>query len=169
MPSANYIAYTAPINPPGATPVLTRTHIWPLLQRKIARAQDFVGGALVATDVLARSTTDQGNPVTTREVTFAADKGGHKMREDCVEYYPMKVEFLQPNGGGRVQNIIGDGADGQLYMTYTFEWMHPELEGDEEGLKKKYEVERRMAKEAVDGTIKVMREMVADGRWQEKY
>lgn len=171
MPTANYIAYTAPINPPSASPILTLEHIWPLLRRKIVRAQDFVGGALVATDVLSTSVCPTtGNPVTSREVTFAPDKGGHKMREDCVEYYPIKVEFLQPGkNGGRVQNIVSDGADGALYMTYTFEWPHPELEGDEEGLKKKLQQEKAMAKVAVEDTIKAMREMVVDGRWQEKF
>lgn len=79
------------------------------------------------------------------------------------------VEFLQPGDGGRVQNIVSEGADGELYMTYTFEWKHPELEGDGEGLRRRLEVERKMAKVAVEGTIKVMREMVADGRWKEEF
>jgi hypothetical protein len=36
------LAHTSKINPPGATPVLTRAQVWAGLQRKIRFAQEFV-------------------------------------------------------------------------------------------------------------------------------
>jgi len=160
---ANHVAYTAPINPPSATPTLSLAQIWSGLQRKIRAGQDFVGGALLSTDVISTSTTDSGLPVTVREVVFR--DGNRRVSETCIEYKPMKVEFHQPDGS-KVQNVISEGSDGGLYMTYTFEWLHPECEGDPKALEEKKEKERKMAKVAVESTIQVMREMVKDGRIQ---
>lgn len=165
MVAANHVAYTALVNPPGAAPVLTRQHIWALLRRKDRRAEEFVP-AISSTNVLSTDTTNAtGNPVTVREVTFAEDN--RVVREECVEFEPMMVEFLQ-EGGSRVQNVVSEGAGGELYLTYTFEWLHPELGGDVEGLKALEEKERKMAGMAVEGTLRAMREMVKDGRWEEK-
>jgi hypothetical protein len=164
MVAANYVAYTAPINPPEASPQLTVEHIWPLLQRKIRQAEEFVAGAIASTDVLSTSTTSIGLPITSREVLFRVDC--RRVHEDCIEYKPMKVEFHQPDGS-KVQNIVSEGVSGELYMTYTFEWLHPELEGDEAALQKKLAQEKAMAKMAVEGTITAMREMVVDGRWKQ--
>ncbi|RMZ78134.1 hypothetical protein DV738_g4015, partial [Chaetothyriales sp. CBS 135597] len=165
MPPANHIAYTAPINPAGAEPVLTRSQIWAGLERKIRAAEDFVGGAITSTDVVKEYTDEKTKlPVTVREVVFANAAVG-RVTETCIAFYPMKVEFHQ-NNGSNVQNIISQGAGGpeDLYMTYTFEWQHPELEGKDEELEQKKKQEENMAKTAVESTIKVMREMVKDGR-----
>ncbi|KAJ9133326.1 hypothetical protein NKR23_g10834 [Pleurostoma richardsiae] len=164
MVAANYVAFTAPINPPSASPQLTIENIWPLLQRKIRRAEDFVGAAIRSTDVISQSSTPAGQPVTVREVVF--HEGDRRVREECVEFWPMKVEFHQPDGS-KVQNIISEGAGGELYMTYTFEWLHPELEGNQSALVEKQAKEKAMAKTAVESTIVAMREMVKDGRWKE--
>ncbi|KIW50944.1 hypothetical protein PV05_09720 [Exophiala xenobiotica] len=158
---ANNIAFTAPINPPGASPVLTYAQIWQGLEKKIRAGQDFVGGAIVSTDVISTSYTEHGNPITVREVVFR--DGNRRVQEKCIAFEPMKVEFHQPNGS-KVQNVISEDADGNLYMTYTFEWLHYELEGDEAGLKAAKEKEWKTAKMAVEKTIEVMREMVQDGR-----
>ncbi|SPO01489.1 uncharacterized protein DNG_04162 [Cephalotrichum gorgonifer] len=166
MVAANHVAYTAPINPPGASPVLTYEHIGKLLRRKVHRAEEFVGGAITSTRVLSTDTTTAtGRPITVREVTFA--EGNRKVTEECVAYPPMKEEFHM-DSGNIVQNIISEGKDGELFMTFTFEWLHPELEGDAEGLKARELVEKKMAAVAVENTLRVMREMVKDGRWKEE-
>lgn len=163
MTPANNIAYTAPINPPSATPTLTLEQIWKGLELKIRAGQDFVGGALLSTDVISTSTTDHGQPITVREVVFR--EGNRRVRETCIAFEPMKVEFHQPDGS-KVQNVISHGSQGELYMTYTFEWLHPECEGDAAGLAAKKDKEVKIAKMAVEETIRVMREMVKDGRIQ---
>ena len=163
MAPANYIAYTAPINPPDASPVLTLDQLWQGLELKIRSGETFVGGAILQTDVLKTYNDDKGRPVTEREVLFR--DGNRRVHETCVLYHPMKVEFLQKDGG-RVMNIISQGGRGEqdFYMTYTFEWMHPECEGDTEALEKSRQKEEAMAKTAVESTIKVMRELVESGK-----
>lgn len=163
MTPANYVAYTAPINPPSAETKLTLEHVWALLRRKIIRAEDFVGGAILATEVVSESRDDHGRPVTTRVVTFR--EGDRRVQEVVTTFYPMKVEFRQPDGS-QVCNIISKGSEGELYMTYTFEWMHPGM--DEEALGEKRAAEEGMAKNGVESTIKAMRDMVVDGRWKEE-
>ncbi|KAL6250497.1 hypothetical protein RBB50_002799 [Rhinocladiella similis] len=158
---ANYVAFSAPINPPGASPVLTYSQIWQGLLKKIRAAQDFVGAAIISTDVISESTNEHGLPVTVREVVFR--EGNRRVEERCIAFEPMKVEFHQPNGS-KVQNVISQDAGGNLYMTYTFEWLHYELEGDEAGLKAAKDKEWKMSQLAVEKTIEVMREMVQDGR-----
>lgn len=164
MVSANHIAYTERINPAAAATKLSIEQVWPLLQRKVRRAQEFVPAGITSTTVLSTSTTPSGLPVTVREAVFL--ESGRRVREECIEYFPIKVEFHQPDGS-KVENIISEGPDGELYMTYTFEWLHPELEGDDAGLQQKREQETKLAKMAVQSTLKAMREMVEDGRWKE--
>ena len=167
MPPNNHVAFTAPVNPTGASPVLTRAQIWSGLEKKIRAGQDFVGGAITTTDVVKEYRTDRTDlPVTVREVVFKDPSMG-KVEETCIAFYPMKVEFHQKNGS-KVQNVISQGAGGDedIYMTYTFEWLHPELEGKEDELKATHEKEKAMAQKAVESTIEVMRKMVNDGRIQ---
>lgn len=162
MPSINYIAYTAPINPASAEPKLTQPQIWALLRRKIRRAEDFVGGAILETVVISEAEDTQGRPVTTRMVTFR--EGNRRVEEVVTTFYPVKVEFKQPNGS-HIANIVSRGPDDELYLTYTFEWVHPDL--DDGALAEKRIVEEAMAKHSVESTITAMRKMVSDGIWEE--
>jgi len=159
---SNNLAYTAPINPPSAEPKLTIPQIWAGLQRKVRAGQDFVGGAILSTDVVSEETDSEGRPVITREVVFR--DGNRRVQERCVMYEPMKVEFHQPNGS-KVMNVVGQGAGEEgvdLYMTYSFEWLHPGA--SEEELRENRVKQTKMAQTAVEETIRVMREMVKDGR-----
>jgi Domain of unknown function (DUF1857) len=89
---AIHSAYTAPINPAGATPVLTRTQIWKGLQRKIRRAQDFVP---VITE--CKVIEEKGNEVV-REARFSVDgipgQSAKTIREVCRSYEPTKVRVF---------------------------------------------------------------------------
>lgn len=160
MPPANYVAYTAPINPPSAEPKLTEAQIWALLRRKIRRAEDFVGGAILETEVVSETKDTQGRPVTTRMVTFR--EGNRRVEEVVTTFYPVKVDFKQPNGS-HIANIVSRGPGDELYLTYTFEWVHL----DDGALAEKRIVEEGMAKHSVESTITAMRGMVSEGRWEE--
>ncbi|KAG8165539.1 hypothetical protein KVR01_004091 [Diaporthe batatas] len=159
---ANYVTYTAPINPPSAEPKLTEQQIWALLRRKIRRAEDFVSGAILNTEVVSETKDTQERPVTTRVVTFR--QGNRRVVEVVTTFYPAKIEFRQPEGNN-ISNIVSRGSDGELFMTYTFEWYHPGL--DDAALSEKRVAEEDMAKLAVESTIKAMRAMVSDGSWEE--
>lgn len=86
---AAYIAFTAPINPAGAS-TLSREQIWAGLQRKVRHAEEFVGGAIKSTDVISESKDEHGREVITREVVFR--EGDRRVKEVCTLFEPMKVE-----------------------------------------------------------------------------
>jgi len=159
MAVANHVAYTAPINPSGATPVLTLSQIWTALQHKIVAGEAFIAGTLLSTDVLSKSTDSLGHAVTEREIVFR--EGNRRVRETCTEFPQMKVEFRQPDGS-TIMNIVSEGArgaeEGDLWLTFTFNWVH--LGVSEEELSERKVKERKVAAATVESTIRVMREMV---------
>lgn len=159
MSSANNIAFTAPINPPGATP-LSLNQVWIGLLLKIRSAETFVPEAIQATTVLSETKDPYtGNPVTVREVLFRETQ--KRVKETVTAFEKCRVEFEQPDGS-RVSNVVSEGADGQLYLTYVFEWRHPGV--TKEDLATLLEKERRMSRMAVEGTIRVLRELNEEDR-----
>jgi hypothetical protein len=157
MPSTNNIAFTAPINPPGHSPVLTVDQIWNGLLLKIRSAETFVPAAIQSTKVVSESYDDNGNPLTVREVLFRESQ--KTVQETVTAFEAGRVEFVQPDGS-KINNVISEGADGELYMTYIFEWRHPGVSNEE--LAALAEKERKMSQMAVEGTIKVLRQLVEE-------
>lgn len=161
MPTTHNLAFTAPINPAGTATPLTTKQIWTGLLLKCRSAETFVPAAIQSTTVLS-DTIDPvtGNPVIIREVLFRESQ--KLVKEVVTAFEPCRVEFEQPDGS-RVSNVVSEGADGELYLTYIFEWRHPELEGEEESatvLKR----EKGMSRLAVEGTIEVLRRLVEEGK-----
>jgi hypothetical protein len=157
---ANNIAFTAPINPPGASPTLKQEQIWAGLLLKIRSAETFVPKAIQSTTVISESTDPStGNPVTVREVIFREDQ--RKVRETVTAYEPSRVTFVQPDGS-TISNVVSEGKDGELYMTYTFEWRHPGASRAE--LAAFLEKEKKMSEMAVEGTITVLHELARYGK-----
>lgn len=133
------LAYTAPINPAGATPVLSEDQIWAGLKRKVRHAQEFVP-VIVACEVLS----EEGNTVV-RQATFKAEDNNKEtndpVKEVCVHLPPSRVDFKQEDES-TISNIVSKGPEGDLFMTYSFEWRHPKVEegsSEEKELKAKYE------------------------------
>ena len=89
-----HVAYTQPINPAGASPVLTEAQVWQGLQRKIRHAQEFVVAAIGSTDVLEER--DDGREVV-RIAHFNPGYGGEKgsAKETCRSFEPTKVWCYQ--------------------------------------------------------------------------
>ncbi|KGO69553.1 Protein of unknown function DUF1857 [Penicillium italicum] len=160
MSSTNNIAFTAPINPPGATLVVTPEQVWNGLLLKIRSAETFVPGAIESTKVVSDSVdSSTGNTVTVRDVLFRETQ--KTVQETVTAFEPTRVDFEQP-GGSKISNVISQGAGGELYMTYIFEWRHPGVsEGELAALLKK---EKKMSQMAVEGTIKVLRQLVEEKR-----
>ena len=159
MPTNN-IAFTALINPAGASPKLHQDQIWAGLRLKIRSAETFVPKAIQSTTVISESThPTTGNEVTVREVIFVEDQ--RKVQETVTAYEPSKAVFVQPDGS-TIVNVVSEGADGELYMTYTFEWRHPGASKEE--LATFLDKEKKMSKMAVEGTITVLRELVKNGK-----
>merc|ERR1712054_565637 len=141
------LAYTAPINPAGASPVLTESQVWTGLKRKVRRAHEFVP-VIVACEVIS----EEGNTKETNE----------PVREVCVHFPPSRVDFKQDDGS-TISNIVSRGPEGELLMTYAFEWKHDHIqEGSDEATatREKY---FKMAKMAVEGSINTIRKFVREG------
>ncbi|KAG0156424.1 hypothetical protein PDIDSM_3602 [Penicillium digitatum] len=156
MSSANNIAFTAPINPPGATPVIPPEQVWNGLLFKIRSAETFVPGAIQSTKVISDSIDPlTGNAVTVRDVLFRETQ--ETVQETVTAFKPTRVEFEQPDGS-KISNVISQGAGGELYMTYIFEWRHSGV--SEVELAALLEKEKKMSQMAVEGTIKVLRQLV---------
>lgn len=154
------LAYTAPINPAGASPVLTESQVWTGLKRKVRRAHEFVP-VIVACEVIS----EEGNTVV-RKATFSAQgnpkETNEPVREVCVHFPPSRVDFKQDDGS-TISNIVSRGPEGELLMTYAFEWKHDHIqEGSDEATatREKY---FKMAKMAVEGSINTIRKFVREG------
>ncbi|KAJ5824271.1 hypothetical protein N7447_006611 [Penicillium robsamsonii] len=158
MSSTNNTAFTAPINPPGATPVITLDQIWNGLLLKIRSAETFVPAAIQSTNVVSDSVDPStGNQVTVREILFRETQ--QTVQETVTAFKPTRVDFEQPSGS-KISNVISQGAGGELYMTYIFEWRHPGV--SEVELAALFEKEKKMSQMAVEGTIKVLRQLVEE-------
>lgn len=75
------------------------------------------------------------------------------------------IEFFQSVGSAsRVLNIVSTGADGELYLTFTFEWEHPEIQaGSREAVEKQREYQDT-APRGVGGTLDEIRKLVGEGK-----
>ena len=111
------LAYTAPVNPEGSSPVLTEAQVWAGLQRKVRHAEEFVPV------IAACQVTKEDGDTIERQVTFLAEDGSRKepIREVCVHFPPVRVDFKQDDGSN-ISNIVSKGSEGELLMTYAFEW-----------------------------------------------
>ncbi|TLD19708.1 hypothetical protein PspLS_09438 [Pyricularia sp. CBS 133598] len=149
-----HTAATAPINPPGAKPILTRGQVWRALQIKVREPSLFVPV------ITSCAVVSEKENVVTRHVQFKTGLGlpEGKINEVCTNYAPVKVHFKMDTGD-EVENIVGLGPsddENDLWLTYAFDWVVKEgADTSQHG---------KMAKSAVAGTITVMRKMAADGK-----
>ncbi|KIH89817.1 hypothetical protein SPBR_01081 [Sporothrix brasiliensis 5110] len=158
-----YLAHTVPVNPPGATPVLSEAQVFAGFQRKIRQPGEFVP-AIAASEVLS-----DADGVVKRKVTFkAAPNADHPTQvvEVCTEHAPHRVDYALDNGS-TVLNLISTGSSGNaddLYVTYAFAWKHPESLAV--GSAEYSETEARhkaVAKLAVESSIATTRRLVSEG------
>ncbi|KAI2630283.1 DUF1857-domain-containing protein [Hypomontagnella submonticulosa] len=158
------LAYTAPVNPAGAAPALTLSQVWAGLERKVRKAQEFVP-IIEECSVLSEETI-HGNFTVIRQVRFKAgfepSSSGALVKETCVHYAPCRVDFKQPDGSS-ISNIVSEGPDGELLMTYAFEWRYPDVEERSEEAKALEEKSWKTAKMAVHGSIDTIRRLVKAG------
>ncbi|RDW70379.1 hypothetical protein BP5796_08776 [Coleophoma crateriformis] len=154
------VAYTTAINPPSASPHLNPKQIWAGLQHKVRHAEEFVK-PIESCQVLK----EEGNTVT-RQVKFApgySNTGKQLATEVCTEYEGVKVNFLQEDGS-MIQNIVSEGENGEMFLTYVFEWFRDDVKaGSEEEQKMKTQY-APMARTAVHGTLDTVRKMAQDGK-----
>ncbi|QKD62677.2 uncharacterized protein FOBCDRAFT_254570 [Fusarium oxysporum Fo47] len=149
--------WSAPINPSGASPILSEAQVWNGLKRKVRKAHEFVAPILEC-EVLSEEDKEVGTKVT-RQVTFDKEARGSNdtvVKEVVHEFAPTRVDFYQPDGS-KIFNIVSVDQGGNLILTFAFEWWHPQVEAESEEAKQLREKYFKMAKGAVEGTINAIR------------
>lgn len=130
------LAYTAPINRPSQTPILTASQAWTALEQKVRHPSGFVPLIVHCEEVSSSpATADGSEPFTiTRLVSFRG-REDRPIKEVCKHYPPTRIDFVQEPGGSKIANYVSQGPSGEatdLFMTFAFEWRHPEVEGGSE-------------------------------------
>ncbi|KAK8085525.1 hypothetical protein PG997_006796 [Apiospora hydei] len=159
---------TSPTPPPSTPERHARpnpSQIWAGLQRKVRSAQEFVPLITACTVLAEKAPSGTGNHTITREVVFKSNPD-KPVREECVHYAPSRVDFRQQDGS-TISNVVSRDGEGELMMTYVFEWRHPEVkEEDESEVEKLRESHWKTAKMAVEGSINTIRRLVKEGEIQ---
>lgn len=78
----------------------------------------------------------------------------------------MQVDFHQADGSV-ISNVISDGPSGEpsdLYMTYAFQWLHPDVEAGGAKAEELMKGHKATAKMAVDKSIEAIRRLVNEGK-----
>ncbi|KAF5636055.1 hypothetical protein F52700_5369 [Fusarium sp. NRRL 52700] len=148
------LAYSAPINPSGVSPILSEAEIWNGLRRKVRKAHEFVAPILHC-EVLGEEQTESGTKVT-RQVMFDKEARGSNdnvVKEVVYEFAPTRVDFYQPDGSKIFNTVEGEPAR-ELRDKYFKVSLASTL----------YIIETdmifQMAKGAVEGTIVTIRKLV---------
>ncbi|MCJ1236920.1 hypothetical protein MMC14_004904 [Varicellaria rhodocarpa] len=176
MPTTISASTTLPVNPPSSTsisststpiPTLTPEQLWTGLIRKCLRPEDFIP-AILKSEVLRQSESE-----IVRRVVFKKGEGppGNGDGDGWVEERialedGVSATFTLPNGS-TIQNLISVGPSGELYLTFTYNWIYDDLElgsGDElekRGLEEVVAERKRGLEEGglktVRGTVEVVR------------
>ncbi|KAI0410018.1 DUF1857-domain-containing protein [Xylaria palmicola] len=159
------IAYSCAINRAGATPALTQSQMWDGLKKKVRQPQDFVP-AITGCQILSEEALPTGESQVTRQVQFvptAVHTGDGSVKEVCVHYSPCRVVFKQEDGS-IVTALISKRPDGELLLTYVFEWRHPDVSDGTERASQLEEAHWKMAKVAVESSIDTTRRLVTEGK-----
>ena len=75
----------------------------------------------------------------------------------------VQIDFIIPATGQRVSNIMSTTPDGDLYLIFTFEWPHPELEAGSVEVKELERERGELSRGIVPRTVEVARGLVRDG------
>jgi len=75
----------------------------------------------------------------------------------------VQVDFHIPTTGQRVSNIISTSPGGELFLTFTFEWPHPELHAGSVEVKQIEAKRADLSCGVVPHTVEVARALKRDG------
>ena len=147
------LSYTTDVNPPGATPVLTRSQVWQGLVMKAEDARPFVPG-MEKCEVVEHF---DGGLV--RDVSFKGDA----VRERITFTPDIQVHFDQFERGSWITNVISESERG-LLLTFTFAVMFPGVQPGSTAERERGESMRGAYVAAVAATLDRVRAMSRDGR-----
>ena len=144
---------TVPVNEPGQ-PVLTRRDVWSGLIMKANNALPYVP------QMKKCEVVEQGQGWLLRDILL----GDEPLRERVTFEPERRVIFERVLGKepGRIENILGEDAQGHLTLTFSFSLTRQGLEGDAEAEKKHFAPMEGMYFNAVMSTLAAVRRMVAE-------
>jgi len=147
------LSRTIPVNEPGQ-PRLSRADVWKGLLMKANNALPFVP-AMKKCEVL-----EKGEGWLVRDVVV----GNEALREKVTFEPERRVVFERVAGNepGRIENTLGEDAQGNLTLTFSFALTRKGLEGDAEAEKQHFAPMEGMYFGAVAATLAAVRRMVAE-------
>jgi len=147
------LSRTIPVNEPGQLR-LSRADVWKGLLMKANNALPFVP-AMKKCEVL-----EKGEGWLVRDVVV----GNEALREKVTFEPERRVVFERVAGNepGRIENTLGEDAQGNLTLTFSFALTRKGLEGDAEAEKQHFAPMEGMYFGAVAATLAAVRRMVAE-------
>jgi hypothetical protein len=147
------LSRTIPVNEPGQ-PRLSRSDVWKGLMMKANNALPFVP-AMKKCEVL-----EKGEGWLVRDVVV----GNEALREKVTFEPERRVVFERVAGNepGQIENTLGEDAQGNLTLTFSFALTRKGLEGDAEAEKRHFAPMEGMYFGAVAATLAAVRRMVAE-------
>ena len=147
-------AHTAPVNPPGATPKVSREVLWRVLMMKAEDATPFIS-IMESCKVLER--TEDG---LIREVRIL----GETFKERLMFLEPDLVYFgrFETQGVGWDVNAVSEDPDG-LQLTISMGASFPDAVAGSDRERQRGEQIVRSLPEVVDAVIQRARELAANG------
>lgn len=173
-------AHSSPINPPGATPKLTRSQVWEGLKvksRDPVRFVPVIQSCVVVEETAAGltrkvhfkpGTGPQGE--VTEVVTFfegvrVRSRSRHPPRHIMTVLRPhLQADFKMVGNDTVISNIISTGdGESDLYLTFSFVWDLPDIQEGTDAAKAKQEQFANGAGTAVQQSVKEIRALVQSG------
>lgn len=153
------LSRTVPVNEPGQ-PVLTRHDVWQGLVMKANNALPYVP-AMKKCEVV-----EKGQGWLVRDILL----GEEPLREKVTFEPERRVIFERVAGNepGRIENVLGEDAQGNLTLTFSFSLTRKGLESNAEAEKKHFAPMEGMYFNAVASTLGAVRRMVGDN-WIHEY
>ncbi|PSS36797.1 hypothetical protein PHLCEN_2v1341 [Hermanssonia centrifuga] len=154
-----YAAHTTIVNPPSASPKITREQLWAALKQKSRDPIRFVP-VIETCEVIKEDAFGL-----TRVVQFKPGTGPPGKVTEVVTFTEgVKADFFTPDNGTTVSNIISFGEDdSELYLTFAFNMNFPQFEEGSEQADAQTKKLWQSSQGAAARTVDQLREMLEEG------
>ncbi|KAK4704508.1 hypothetical protein P7C70_g1700, partial [Phenoliferia sp. Uapishka_3] len=152
MPGPSFAASRL-VNPINCASILTLDQLWKGLSKKERNPELFIP-SITSCEVLS----DEGNKLS-RDVHF----GDKCMREE-LEWHDSTIVYFEMANGTRITNVVSFNEMNELVLTFSFAGGLPPAGFDADGKAFGAEKLNAIFGGGIDSTLRVIREMVKDGR-----
>ncbi|KAJ6517450.1 DUF1857-domain-containing protein [Mycena vitilis] len=150
-------AVTRPVNPAGATPILTEAQLWKGLEYKARNPKPFLVNFQTSKII-----SETGNKFVLESTVELPVRGSVVLKEDIELHAPTMVNFETDLDGLRVTNMISYGPAEELLMTWAFSNGIPGVPADEPKPSAK-ELNERIGM-VVERSLEIFRQLVKEGK-----